>query len=419
MKALLLSTSDIKGGAARAAYTLHQGLNKISVDSQILSQVKYSQDLKVIGSRAASGIGQVETGLRLSLDRLPLKIYRHRNNQDFSAHWLPDKINSKIQQIDPDIVNLHWISAGYVQIESIARFKKPLVWTLHDMWAFTGGCHYNQECQKYTASCGACPQLGSKQNWDLSRWVWQRKQKSWQNSNLTIVASSSWMRDCAKSSSLFKDLRIELIPYGIDLEVYKPINRQIARELLRLPQNKKLILFGSLKGTGDLRKGFQLLEPALQKISQSSWQNNIELVVFGASAPEKATAFGLKTNYLGTLNDELCLVLTYSAADVLVLPSVQDNLPITVMEALACGIPCVGFDVGGFADMVEHQKNGYLAQPYKIEDLANGIIWTIENDERQQKLSYNSRLKAEREYTLEIQANRYLSLFQEVLEHKN
>lgn len=418
MKTLLLSTSDVKDGAARAAYRLHRGLNKIAVDTNILSQVKYSDDSKVIGTKAVSGLGQARVGLRLTLDQLPLKLYKHRAKQRFSPNWLPDKTRSQIARLNPDIINLHWVSGGYLQIESIAKFNKPIVWTLHDMWAFTGGCHYDGECQKYITNCGACPQLGSNREGDLSRWVWQRKYKSWKDRDLTIVALSSWMRDCARSSSLFQNRRIELIPNGIDTEVYRPLNKQAAREFLRLPQDKQLILFGALQATSDDRKGFQLLQPALQRLSKLDDRDNLELVVFGANKPDSPVDFGLKTHYLGTLNDDLSLVLAYSAADAFVLPSVQDNLPNTIMEALACGTPCIGFEIGGVPDMVKHEQNGYLARPYKVADLAAGISWVLEDLTRLEKMGDRARQKAEQEFTLEVQANRYLTLFKDLVDQR-
>ncbi|MDJ0798478.1 MAG: glycosyltransferase family 4 protein [Calothrix sp. MO_167.B12] len=412
MKVLHLSNSDINGGAARATYRLHQGLRGIGVTSQMLVQNKSSGDKAVAAPKTR--LSQNIARMRVAVDVLPLKLYSQRQGC-FSTQWLPDTVIPKVEQLNPDIINLHWIREAFVQIETIAKFKQPVIWTLHDMWAFTGGCHYSWDCSGYTASCGTCPQLGSSKNRDLSRWVWQRKAKAWKNLNLTIATPSSWLAKCAGSSSLFKDLRIELIPYGLDTENYRPINRQVAREILRLPQDKQLILFGSLKATSDKRKGFHLLQPALQELSQSGWQDRLELVIFGASQPENPPEFGFKTHYLGTFSDDLSLTLVYSAADVFVLPSVEDNLPNTVLEAIACGTPSVAFNIGGMPDMIEHQKNGYLAQPYKIEDLAEGIAWVLENEDRSQKLSHRAREKAEQEFTLEIQARRYSSLFNEIL----
>ena len=414
MKVSIISTFDLKGGAARSSYRLHQGLHSIGIDSKLLVQVCYSDHKSVIGTSSESGIGKAITGLKLTLERFPSKFYSD-NKSAYSSHWLPDKINAQVKKLKPDIINLHWVSAGYLQIETIAKFNQPIVWTLHDMWAFTGGCHYHQACDRFTASCGACPQLGSKRNWDLSRWVWQRKQKAWQNLNLTIVTPSKWLADCARTSSLFKNKQIEIIPYGLNLNVFRPIEQKTARELLQLPQNKQLILFLSLQATSDPRKGFHLLQPALKKLSATGWQDRVELVVAGASEPDKPVDFGFKSHYLGTLTDDLMLALTYSAADVFVAPSVQDNLPNTILESIACGTPCVAFNIGGMPDMIEHYSNGYLAQPYEIDDLVRGIIWTLENEERSQKLGDRSRKKAEQEFALEIQARRYESLFGDIL----
>jgi glycosyltransferase involved in cell wall biosynthesis len=379
----------------------------------MLVQDKSSEDKTV--TAPTTRIKESIAKIRLSFDVLPLNFYPQRGNITFSLQWLPDRIVPKITQLAPDVINLHWLGEAFVQAETIAKFDKPLVWTLHDMWAFTGGCHYNQECDHYTISCGSCPQLHSNKNWDLSRWVWQRKTKAWKGLNLTIVTPSSWLAECAMSSSLFKDMRVEVIPYGLDIARYKPLNRHVARELLHLPQDKQLVLFGAVKATSDKRKGFHLLQPALQELSKSEGNDGLELVIFGSSAPENPPYLGFNTHYLDTLRDDLSLALVYSAADVFVLPSTQDNLPNTVLEASACGTPCVAFNIGGMPDMIEHQKNGYLAQPYKIEDLAQGIAWVLENKERYQKLCDRAREKAEQEFALGIQARRYLSLFTEIL----
>lgn len=418
MKTLLISYSDIQGGAARSAYRLHQGFQAVDFNSQMLVQTKHSSDKKIIGTSASSGIGNVISGLRLTLDRLPLRLYSKYLSVPYSLPWLPDNLTSKINQINPDIINLHWINGGYLNIETIAQLNKPIVWTLHDTWAFTGGCHYNQNCQSYTSSCGSCPQLGSTKEQDLSRWIWKRKAKAWKNLNLTIITPSQWLAECARASSLFKDKRIEVIPYGLDIHKYQPMNRQFARDLLNLPQDKQLVLFGSLQATSDKRKGFHLLQPALKKLSASGWSDKTELVIFGASEAENSTDFGFKSHYLGTLNDDLSLALVYSATDVFIAPSVQDNLPNTVMESLACGTPSVAFNIGGMPDMIEHKENGYLAQPFQIEDLAFGIAWVLENEERLHKLSQRARSKAEQEFTLEKQAKNYISVFASLLKSK-
>ncbi len=408
MKALLLSTSDIDGGAARAAYRLHRGLQTIGVDSQMLVRDKHSQDRTTISGKTK--IAQ----LGANLDGLPLQLYPTRPM--FSPQWFPDAIAPKVAGLSPDIINLHWICGGYLRIETIAQFDKPLVWTLHDMWPFTGGCHYSQECDRYTDSCGACPQLSSSKNRDLSHWVWQRKAKAWKGSGLTIVSPSVWLAECAKSSSLFQDIRIEVIPHGLNTEKFKPVAQQTAREILNLPLNKQLVLFGvAPSATGDPRKGFHLLQAALQKLSQSEWKERLELVVFGSSQPEKPLDLGFKTHYLGQFHDDISLALVYSAANVMIVPSIQEAFGQTASESLACGTPVVGFNATGVKDIIDHQQDGYLATPFEIEDLAQGIVWVLEDSDRYQKLRDRAREKAQQEFTLELQAQRYLSVFSQLV----
>lgn len=407
MKPLLLSTADIEGGAARAAYRLHQGLQAIAVSSQMLVRTKLSYDQTVIAQKSAL------SKLAAPVNSWPLKFYRNCDRSMFSPQWFPDQIAPKVAQLNPDLINLHWICNGYLQIETLAKLNKPLVWTLHDMWPFTGGCHYSQQCDRYTNACGTCPQLKSNSNWDLSRAVWQRKAKSYKALNLTVVAPSFWLAQCAISSSLFKNCRIEVIPHGLDTETFKPIEQHIARKLLNLPQDKQLVLFGA--ASGESRKGFHLLHDALQQLSKSGWRDKIELVVFGASQPDRPIDLGFNAHYLGRFHDDIALALVYSAADVMVVPSTQEAFGQTASESLACGTPVVAFAATGLKDIVEHQQTGYLASPFEISDLAQGIAWVIEDGDRHQNIRARARKKAEREFTLELQANRYLSLFTNVV----
>ncbi|MGQ4646873.1 glycosyltransferase [Lyngbya aestuarii] len=416
MKSLIISTSN-SGGAGRAAYRLHQGLQNIGTPSQMLVQTKVGDDSNIIAPQISLEKGLSKLGH--ALDAMPLRFYPQSKTTEFSTQWSPDLIIPRVARLNPDLINLHWINESHLRIETIAKFKQPIVWTLHDMWSFTGGCHYDQNCNRYVDSCGACPQLNSTNNWDLSRLTWQRKFQAWKNSNLTIVTPSSWLAKCASSSSLFQSLRTEVIPNGLDIQKYKPINCQMARELLNLPQDKQLVLFGAINATSAQRKGFHLLQPALQNLCGSGWNDQIELIVFGSSRPGNQTDLGFKTHYLGKFSDELSLALVYAAADVFIAPSLQDNLPNTVMEAIACGTPCVAFKIGGMSEMIEHQKNGYLAQPFDVEDLAKGIAWVLESRERHQQLCINAREKAVQEFTQELQARRYTSLFNELLADYN
>ena len=413
MKILHISTKDLEGGSGRAANRLHQGLKKINIDSQMLVQTKVGDDETVaapqtFGEKSLAKFGGI-------VDTIPTKFYLRHESISFSTQWLPDVIYPRVAQLQPDLIDLHWIHNSHLRIETLAKFTQPMVWTLHDMWAFTGGCHYDAYCGRYVESCGACPQLKSDRHWDLSRWTWQRKSQAWKNINLTIVTPSKWLAKCARSSSLFKNLRIETIPNGLDLQRYKPVERKVVRSLLNLPQNKQLLLFGAMNATSDRRKGFHLLEPALQRLCQSGWQDKIELVIVGASRSHDRADLGFKTHYLGKLHDDISLAQVYAAADVFVAPSLQDNLPNTVVEAISCGTPCVAFNIGGMSEIIEHYSNGYLARAYQIEDLAKGIAWVLEDKQRHQKLSDRARATAERQFAMELQASRYASLYDEIV----
>ncbi|BAU44000.1 glycosyltransferase family 4 protein [Leptolyngbya sp. O-77] len=387
MKVLHISTSDLDGGAARAAYRLHKGLLKIGVESQMLVRAKLSHDRTVIAHKPL--MAQVAS----KVDGLPLRRYPTRDRSLFSVQWFPDSIVSKVKQINPDIIHLHWTHNGFLQIESLAKFQKPLVWTLHDMWAFTGGCHYTQECDRYTTGCGTCPHLNSEKPKDLSSKVWQRKLKSWRELNITLVTPSQWMAKCVSRSPLFEHCQVKVIPNGLDTTIYKPIDKLIARQIFNLPPHKKLVLFGAGSTSSDPRKGFQFLIKALQKLDLERWRDELGLVIFGESQ-STALPVEFETHYVGRLNDDVSLATAYAAADVFVAPSMQDNLPNTVLESFACGTPCVAFEIGGMPDMIDYYQNGYLAKPFEPEDLAAGIEWVLDGQERWEKLSGSARRKA-------------------------
>lgn len=416
MKVCIVSSSNGRAGGHAAAYRLHQGcLHKIN--STMLVGDKNRGDYTITSPE--SRFAKAWVNVVPTLDALPKLFYRDRDRTTYSLQWVPDKIAAQVAKIDPDIVNLHWVNSGYLQVETIAKFNRPIVWTLHDMWPFTGGCHYSQQCDRYTQSCGSCPILKSNNDWDLSRWLWRRKAKSWQNIDLTIVTPSNWLAECAAASSLFSGLRIEVIPNGLDTQRYKPLERELAREIIGLPINKKIVLFGAVSATSNDRKGYSLLMPALQKLKHLAKQQQMELVIFGADRPKNPPDFGIETRYLGRFNDDISIALLYSAADVFVAPSIQDNLPNTVMEALACGTPCVAFDIGGMPDLIDRQQNGYLAKAYEPEDLARGISWIIEDPERWQNLSTCASTKVEREFTLQKQAKAYIQLYEDILVRRN
>jgi len=412
MKILLLNTNDISGGAAIAAYRLLKGLQQNSVQAQMLVQFKKSDDYSVIGPETKWQ--KAFSKIRPIIDSIPVRFYKQRKKDIFSPAILPDNIFKKIQNINPDIVHLHWIALGFIKIESLAKINKPIFWTLHDMWAFTGGCHYDEECEKYKKNCGYCPILCSNKKNDLSYKIWKRKEKFWKNLNLTVVTPSSWLGECAKKSSLFYKTRVEVIPNGIDLNRFKPIDKNTAKDILCLSKDKKLILFGAISALSDKRKGFSLLKDALKKYS-SKKNKDIELIIFGSSKPRNEEDLGFKTHYLGQLNDEIFLALVYSAADVMIVPSIQEAFGQTASESLACGTPVVAFSNTGLLDIVDHQENGYLAKPFDTTDLANGIEWVLEDQVRWKKLSRNARKKVVNEFDIIKVTNRYVDLYKDIM----
>ena len=411
MKILIVNTSDIQGGAARAAYRLHQALLASGIDSQMLVQSKKSDDYTVISlvnSKFQKGINL----LRPSIDQIPVKFYKNRTKTLFSPSWIGfNNIVDKINEIAPDIVHLHWICGGMIKIEEITKIKVPIVWSLHDMWVFTGGCHYDEECGRYEKECDRCTVLGSNNANDLSRKTFKRKQKAFNTKqDITIIGLSKWLNECSKNSTLLKDKKHINLPNPIDTTTFKSFDKEKARELWSLPKDKKLVLFGAMGATSDLRKGFKELSEALKLLNLK----DIVFVVFGSSEPQNAPDFKFKTHYIGHLYDDVGLVTLYNAVDVMIVPSLQENLSNAIMESLSCATPVVAFDVGGNSDMIEHQKNGYLAKALDTDDLKNGIEWILDN-ENYDELCKNARNKVLQEFESKVVAKRYIELYRKIL----
>lgn len=409
MKILIVNTSDIQGGAARAAYRLHQALLAEAIDSQMLVQSKSSDDFTVLGPQ--SKLQKVMGKVRPILDSIPIRRYKLRTKMLFSPSWVPFScLVDKINALNPDVVHLHWIAGGMLRIEELAKIKAPIVWSLHDMWAFTGGCHYDDGCSAYKKQCDKCPVLASNNDKDLSFKVWRRKQVVFsQLSKMTIIGLSKWLAECASSSVLLQNNRVVNLPNPIDTKVFSPFDKIEARKLFNLPLDKKLILFGAMGATSDPRKGFHELAQALEYLSQ-----DYELIVFGSSEPQIPQGFKQKTHYLGQLHDDISLRVLYSAADVMVVPSLQENLSNAIMESLACSTPVVGFAIGGNSDLIEHQRTGYLAQPFDTQDLANGIDWVIQHKAPVQ-LSLAAREKVIREFDSKVVSIKYIDLYKKIL----
>ena len=415
MRPILLSTFDRIGGAARAAYRLHRGLRQIGLDSQLLVQRKVSDDPTV---HAPGGrIAKAAALARPFLDSLPLRGYPKRGEGLFSPAVLPDGIAGRVASMRGDVAHLHWVGGGFLRPETVGTIGLPIVWTLHDSWAFTGGCHVPGECVRYRDACGACPALGSHNDGDLSRRLLERKRRAWARASLTIVTPSRWLADAARSSAALRGARVEVIPNGLDLTRFKPLDRSTARDLLGLPRDKSILLFGGVGSTIDGNKGFSLLVEALERLP-AGLKRAVELVVVGVSEPVRPLPLSVPVRFTGPLGDEESMALYEAAADVLVLPSRQENHPNMVIESMACGTPTVAFRAAGLPDLVEHERTGYLADPFESAGLARGIAWTLEDESRRRRLGEEARRRAERDHGVEGVARRYEALYKELVARK-
>lgn len=344
-------------------------------------------------------------------------IFQKSPDQAFrSLNIFPTSISEAINKSDADIVQLHWVGLNTIGISDFKKIKKPIVWKLPDMWAFCGSEHYtfheNRYIDGYTSSNRPLDDRGI----DFDKFVWRQKQKHWNNINLTIVCPSKWLTNCAKSSYLFKNYAVYNIPNPINLDLYKPPHEiNSGRNYFNLPLEKKLILFVSSQKASDPRKGFDYLDGCIRELVKCFSPSSLRIVVIGIKTTQK-DIHGVQLINLGYIWDEEELPLAYSAADVYLCPSNADNLPNTVKEAMACGTPCVAFDVGGVKEMVLHKRNGYLAPVGDGLELANGIKWILSQDKA--KLSAEARKSAYIFHDPKSRVRDYLNVYNRILDLK-
>lgn len=415
MKVLMLATHDLSGGAARASYRIHRGLREAGVDSRLLVRFKSSDDPHVIGPVGKSQ--KLRATMQRQLELLPLRCYPKNIGETFSPggwSW-PQLLDVELGAFQPELVNPHWIAQGFSAISLLGRIRVPIVWTLQDMWAMTGGCHYVAGCAGYASHCGSCPQLGSHAARDLSQRVMRRKRAAWQRSDLSIVPISQWMDERVASSSLLSARPREIIPNGLDTALYQPTDKIQARALWGLPTDRKIILFGAIHATQDRRKGFALLAEALRSIDDADWRRGVQVVVFGSSQAEDIFGPDLPVRAVGHLHDDLSLSLLYAAADVMIVPSTEEAFGQTASEAMACGTPVVAFDKTGVADIVRHHETGYLAQDFSAADLAAGIQWVLADATRHRALCAAARTRAVEKFDLRVVVRSYVNLFERTL----
>jgi len=415
MKPLLLNSTDCRGGAARAAHRLLEGLCRSGVNAKMLVQEKAGDNNAVLAPRPM--LGDWWYRLRPHLDALPLRLYPNADlSRLFSSSCLAGRTLQRIQALSPDLVHLHWVSEGFFLPRMLSHLDLPIIWTLHDLWPVTGGCHYPGECDGFINQCGRCPVLDSSRSCDLSRWNWRRKERAWRRPQMTVVAPSKWIADKARSSSLFSNVPVTVIPNGLDTERFKPYDRHYCRKILGLHTDRPLLLFGAFGGVGDRRKRFDLLAQEIVALCQEGSCPEFEVVTVGGGESLSRELPGVTIHAMGRMHDELGLALLYAACDMLVAPSREENLSNMVMEAMSCGLPTVAFAVGGMPDLIDHLETGYLSIPESVEDLGRGVNYLLADSQRRFDLGNAARRKVLSSYSFEIIAARHLQLYESVLD---
>ncbi|WP_428656249.1 glycosyltransferase family 4 protein [Runella sp.] len=411
MKIVHISTYHTFGGAAIAALRLHHALRSIGVKSSVLVQETERQEEGVQGV-ANSFIGKKLAFARFATERAYFVLHEKDKSVrfHFSPLWAGVDISKHPLVREADVIHLHWINFGFLSLYSLEQLfalGKPVVWTMHDMSTFTGGCHYSRECERYLSHCQHCPYLCRPSDNDLSFRVFEQKQKLFKNAPLTLVSPSQWLAGLAQRAALTKHLTSFAIPNPINTNVFKPSS---AKKDLGLTPTKKWILFAGVN-TQDPRKGFAYFKEATQLLSDRREEWGI--VVFGKTEPEALADLGLEVKSLGSLPAHE-VVNVYQAADVMVVPSLEDNYPNTVIEAMACGTPVVGFDSGGIAEQIEHLQTGYVAKLYSSEDLAKGIRFVLEDADYEQIAQKNLHVIYQRN-RYETVAKQYLAVYKKLV----
>lgn len=405
MNILHLNQSDIGGGAAIAGYRLHQGLLRQGIGSALLVGTKQTDDPRV---NLFPRRYRTENQLRRLTSFFSVNHVNYVGSFDIPKHPF-------FQQADLlNLHNLHGPGFNYLAIPQLTQ-QKPAIFTLHDMWSFTGHCAYSYDCTRWQTGCGRCPYPATYPaiHRDVSAWEWKLKNWVYSHANLTIVAPSQWLVQQAKASMLSR-FPVHHIPYGLDTDAYLPLEPELCRETLGIPPRKKVLLFSATNLKQD-RKGGDLLLQALQALPASLKQDCV-LLTLGKSTSQLESAMDIPAIHLGFVSSDRLKSIAYSAADLFVLPTRADNLPLVLQESMACGTPMVSFKVGGVPDLVRPGITGYLAEPENAQDLGKGIVELLEDEALRISMSQNCRAIAVQEYSLELQAKRYIELYQQVLE---
>ncbi len=410
MKVVILSNTDSGGGAAIAARRLNDALINNGVQSHMLVLEKKSANEKVVALSLSPLRKKILKGFTYFEYLFQRKILlKDKTVSMFSTNNVGVDVSQHPLIQNADVINIHWINFGFLSmrdIESLYALNKPIVWTLHDMWLFTGGCHYSGECTQFEQNCSACPIVYLKKTPSL---LWKKKELIFKNKKINIVAPSQWLVDESKKASLTKNANAICVPNTLNSSLFTNLNKEEACKKLGLDTSKKYILF-SAANPNDVRKGFSYFVEAVERLKKE-YANHAQLELLVMGKEQKAfSSLALKVNNLGFITSEEKAALIYSAASVFVIPSLEDNLPNTIMEALSCGTPCVGFAIGGIQEMIKSGVNGYLAQPRDEKDLTKGIIEVLTSSAN---LEAGARTWMLEKYSNEVIAKQYLKVFNE------
>ena len=415
MRILIVNTSERTGGAAVAASRLMEALCNYGVKAKMLVRDKETQSLTV-----SALPGQRRSQCHFLWERFVIWLHLHFRRQhlfDIDIANAGTDITRLPEFQEADVIHLHWVNQGMLSLKDIRKILesgKPVVWTMHDIWPATAICHYARGCEAFQTECRHCPLMSGAL--DFSYRVWQQKQRMLQGQRVTYVACSQWLADEARKSALLKGQLVTSIPNPIDTHVFRPQDKQEARQALNLPTDKRIILFVSQRVT-DPRKGMSYFVDAVAKLVEKhpEMKQNTVVAILGGHAEDVASQLSLPACPLGYVSNPKRIVEVYNSADAFVLPSLEDNLPNTLMESMACGVPCVGFQVGGIPEMIDHRQNGYVARFRDVDDLAAGIRYVLDEADYAE-LSKSAVQKVAHSYSQQSVAKRYVEIYESAIQ---
>lgn len=419
MKITIVSSTDRDGGAAIAAFRLQEAFKDSGHEVTMLVGRKLSDSAAVI-SISNSYLKKKLQFLRFAIERLFFSFYEKDSSVRFA--YSPANFGTDISKhpaiLQADIINMHWINFGFLSLRSLEKlFKlgKPIVWTFHDMWAFTGGCHYAGNCTNFKLNCQHCYYLKKSGNNDLSAKIFKKKEELFKSRKFNIVTCSKWLKNQVVDSKLLGRYTIEQICNPVNLDRFKPAGNKDLRLKYQINKSSKLILFGAMN-ISDKRKGFIYFSEAMEILKKQGV--GLEIILYGKSTEELLKRLPYKVHSFGVIESEDKMIELYSMADLFVIPSLEDNLPNTIVESHSCGTPVVGFNTTGIVEMILHKKNGYLAEYKSSESLAEGIKWTI-SDADSVSLEKESRKFAEHSYSPIQQSEKYIDFFKGLISSNN